>query len=400
MNATTFSDRTPVLVVGAGPVGLVAAIRLRLRGIAVRVIDDQPQASKRTYPVVLHPRTLQLLDALGLSGPLEWRGRFVKHLAVYADDSRRVVLDLPSAEETAPGAMTLPQDVLRQALMQRLLSLGGAVEWQTRLQALAQDGDGVRVGLVRRQRTEGAEPEVKPEWLDVAAETTTVEFVIGADGRGSTVRNSLGIELVEHGERQSYVFYDALDSRAGDEAHLVLSTGCGDSVYPLHGGLSRFSFRVAESVLPRPAPDLARLLAARMPWYAAEPGAFEWSGAADFQPALATSFGDCRVWLAGDAAHVTGPLGGQSINVGMQEAHDLALRIAESLSQGGYPLGAGYPAQRRAEWSRLLGLSPTLPNFAHAPAWVARNLVQLLPGLPVSGDDLDDVLEQVRVRTA
>lgn len=84
----------------------------------------------------------------------------------------------------------------------------------------------------------------------------------------------------------------------------------------------------------------------------------------------------------------------------MQEAHDLALRMAESLSEQHYPLGSGYAAKRRAEWQRLLGLSPDATRLSRAPAWVARNLRQLLPSLPVSGDDLDDVLEQLRVRDA
>jgi 2-polyprenyl-6-methoxyphenol hydroxylase-like FAD-dependent oxidoreductase len=396
MDATTVGERTPVLIVGAGPVGLVAAIRLRLQGISVRVIDQQSSSSKRTYPVVLHPRTLRILDGLGLSAPLTWRGRFIKHLAIYADDLRRVVLALPSAEEIAPGAMTLPQDVLRQALMQRLTSLGVEVEWQTGLAALEQDCDSVRLGLQRRERVDGATPSHAP--VDIAAAPTIAEFVVGADGRDSTVRKALGSEMVEYGERETYVFYDAPDRRAGDEAHLVLAPGHVSSVYPLHGGLSRFSFRV-DTPQPPGLLGLGKMLAERLPWYSAEPGAFEWSGSMDFQPALATSFGDRRVWLAGDAAHVTGPLGGQSINIGMQEAHDLALRIAESLSERHYPLGSGYAAERRSEWSRLLGLRPYALNLTHTPAWIARNMRQLLPCLPVSGDDLEDVLLQLQGST-
>jgi 2-polyprenyl-6-methoxyphenol hydroxylase-like FAD-dependent oxidoreductase len=306
---------------------------------------------------------------------------------------------LPSAREVAPGAMTLPQDVLRQALMQRLSILGTEVRWQTRLVALDQDCDGVRVQLVRRQKTEGMAPELKPEWLDVGAETAVAGFVIGADGRGSTVRKALGIGMVEYGERETYVFYDAADRRAGDEAHLVFSAGYGNSVYPLHGGRSRFTFRVAVSTPNSPGIlELGKLLTDRLPWYAVEPGSFEWSGIADFQPALATSFGDRRVWLAGDSAHCTGPLGGQSINVGLREAHALALRIGESLTHGHYPLGTGYATERRAEWNRLLGSDA--PNPAHAPAWVARSMRRLLPALPVSGKDLDDVLDQLRVRSS
>jgi 2-polyprenyl-6-methoxyphenol hydroxylase-like FAD-dependent oxidoreductase len=256
------------------------------------------------------------------------------------------------------------------------------------------------VGLVRRDRIEGKAPELKPEWLDVAAATAEAEFVVGADGMGSAVRSALGIEMIEHGQRESYVFYDLADDRAGDEAHLVLKGGYGNSVYPLHGGQSRFSFRVATPTPFQPGPlELGKLLADRLPWYAAHPVSFEWSGSANFRPSLAASFGEGHVWLAGDAAHVTGPLGGQSVNVGLQEADELALRIAESLEAKRGPLGTAYAAGRRLEWNRLLGFGPSAPCLSHAPAWVSRNMPQLLTALPVSGDDLDDVLEQLRLRT-
>lgn len=401
MEATSLSERARVLVVGAGPVGLVAAIRLRERGIAVRVVDEQSAESKRTYPVILHPGTLHILASLGVTAPLEWRGRFIKQLTVYADDVRRVALDLPSAEEVAPGAMTLPQDVLRQGLANRLSDLGTEIEWQTRLVALEQSEGFVRAGLMRRERVAGSAPSREPEWVDVGSESVEVEFVVGADGVRSTVRTALGIEMVERGPRQAYAFYDMHDARAGDEALLLLSPGRSGSVYPLQGELSRFSFQVPVRMSQAPGlVELRALLAARMPWYAGDPGKFEWSGAADFCPALATSFGERRVWLAGDAAHSTAPLGGQSLNVGIHEADDLARRISKSLAEAPGPLGSGYAEQRRLEWQRLFGLGPSAPSFARAPAWVSLHMAQLLPSLPVSGDDLDDVLEQLRVRTA
>jgi 2-polyprenyl-6-methoxyphenol hydroxylase-like FAD-dependent oxidoreductase len=392
---------TQVLIVGAGPVGLVAAIALGQRGIRVRIIDEHTASTKRTYPVLLHPQTLRVLHSLGVSEALTWCGRFVRHLAVYADNSRRVVLDLPSAEELAPGAMTLPQDALRQALMVRLSALGTEVEWQTRLVALDQDPDSVRMGLIRRARVEGAAPELRPEWVDVAAESAEAQFVVGADGIASTVRKTLGIEMIEHGQHETYVFYDTMDGRAGDEAHLVLTGGYASSVYPLHGGQSRFSFRIATARPFEPGlMELGRLLADRMPWYAAQPSSFEWCGSNDFQPAVASSFGEGRVWLAGDAAHSTGPLGAQSINVGMQEADELTLHLAENLAAQRGALGTAYAAGRRLEWNRLLGFGPSAPSLPHAPAWVGREMPQLLAALPVSGDDLQDVLEQLRVRKA
>ncbi len=399
--AISGNARTAVVIVGAGPVGLVAAIRLREQGLGVRVIDEQTAESKHTYPVILHPRTLQTLASLGVTAPLEWRGRCIRHLAIYVEHALCGVLDLPSAEEVSAGALTLPQDILRRGLMHRLSSLGTEVEWSTRLVALEQDDRVVRAGLMRRARVEGVAPALKPEWLDVSSETAEADFVIGADGLRSTVRTALGIEMVERGEREAYVFYDAPDQRTGDQARLMLSSGYASTVYPLQGDSSRFSFQVA-GLTPHPPglAELRELLATRVPGYAADPINFDWSGSAEFRPALATSFGHQRVWLAGDAAHSTSPLGAQSINTGVHEADDLARRIAHNLAEQVGPLGAGYAEQRRLEWQRLFGLGPSAPSLAHAPAWVCQNIARLLPSLPVSGDDLDDVLEQLRVQTA
>jgi 6-methylpretetramide 4-monooxygenase / 4-hydroxy-6-methylpretetramide 12a-monooxygenase len=384
--STTGDGRARVLVVGAGPVGLVAAIRLREQGIGVRVVDELSADDKHTYPVVLHPRTLRILSGLGVTAPLEWRGRTVTQLVVYTDGQRRAVLELPGAGQVSPGAMTLPQDILRQALTQRLANLGVDVEWKTRLTALEQDPARVRLLLTGRERVEGVD----------------VDLVIAADGRGSTVRDLLGISMIQHGKREMYAFYDAPDPRAGGDAHLVLTDGAGNSVYPLQGELSRFTFQIG--VGPEQPPgqkQLRQLLAARMPWYGRDVESFEWSGSAAFYPSLAERFGEGRVWLAGDAAHSTGPLGGQSLNVGMHEAHDLALRMAELVDRPSVGrLGHDYGAQRRLQWQQLFGLGSSMPNVARAPDWVKRNMTLLLPSLPAAGDDLDDLLDQLQVRSA
>lgn len=394
--------RSPVLIVGAGPVGLIAAIRLREQGVPVRVIDEQTAEGKRTYPVVLHARTLRILSALGVGAPLEWRGHAVTRLAVYCESERRAALELPAAGEMSAGAMTLPQDLLRQALMKRLSDLGSEVEWQTKLVSIAQDDARVDVGLVRRELVEGASREANAQWLDRETEQLATPFVIGADGCHSNVRRQLGIELVRMGKRQMYAFYDAADQRTADEAQLVIADAGGSSVYPLQNDVSRFTFQVGVETPQTPGlAQLQQLLGSRMPWYTKEASHLEWSGNAEFNPALAARFGEGRVWLAGDAAHSTGPLGGQSLNVGMHEAHDLAGRIASRLeSPGAAPFGADYTTQRRLEWQRLFGLGPSLPLMPRAPDWVRRNMASLLPSLPAAGDDLDDLLEQLHVGSA
>jgi 2-polyprenyl-6-methoxyphenol hydroxylase-like FAD-dependent oxidoreductase len=392
----------PVLVVGAGPVGLSAALRLREEGVPVRIVDEQAAESKRTYPVVIHARTLRQLASVGVTAPLEWRGRPVTSLTIRTDSLKRGVLSLPAVEPIAPGALTLPQDVLRQSLQHRLAALGVDVEWKTRLVGFEQDQAGVRATLARRELVESQSNAPASRWTDVGSETVDAEFVIGADGCRSSVRQALGIELVPHGRRELYVFYDADDARAGAESHLVFCDGLGNSVYPLQGSLSRFTFQVGVGAAHQPGQALLeQLLSARLPFYASAPGSVEWSGSAEFHPALAARFGEGRVWLAGDAAHVTGPLGGQSINVGMHEADDLASRIAHALRERGpETVGVRYTEQRCIEWHRLFGLGPSRPDVSHAPEWVKRYIGLLLPSLPASGDDLDDLLDQLGVRTA
>ena len=119
-NTSPDSARTQVLVVGAGPVGLMAALTLRQQGVAVRIVDQQSEQRAHTFPVVLHPHSLRLLEGIGVYAALFWRGRPVTRLAVYTEYERRAVLDLPGVAGVAGGALTLPQDVLRQALTNQL----------------------------------------------------------------------------------------------------------------------------------------------------------------------------------------------------------------------------------------------------------------------------------------
>jgi 2-polyprenyl-6-methoxyphenol hydroxylase-like FAD-dependent oxidoreductase len=369
--------RTQVLVIGAGPVGLMAALRLREQGIEVRIIDQQSEQAAHTFPVVLHPATLRLLDSLGLSDVLFWRGRPVSQLAVYTEGERRAVLDLPKVAGISSGALTLPQDVLRNALTVALGNRGVAIEWNTRLASLSQDGQAARGWL------EGRPPGPHPD--DANATTATsfeAAYVLGCDGYDSAVREALGIRLIEYGSLHSYAFFDASTCRAGSEAQLVVSELSSNAFYPLQGGLARFSFQLTSSLDRAPDLDALReLIAARLPWHQEHVDTCEW-----------------RVWLAGEAAHLTGPLGVQSLNVGLDEASELAVRIGDTLRHPSrQSFGEDYEAARTTQWRELLGVTERASLGARSPAWAWRNLSRILSCLPASGSDLDDLLDQLRL---
>jgi 2-polyprenyl-6-methoxyphenol hydroxylase-like FAD-dependent oxidoreductase len=387
--------RAQVLVVGAGPVGLMAALRLREQGVNVRIIDRQPEQGAHTFPVVLHPMTLRLLGSLGLIDVLFWRGRPISQLAIYTEGERRAVLDLPKVDGISSGALTLPQDVLRQSLTVALGNRGVLIEWNTRLASLQQDDTAARGWLEAHSSHEGTvEPTIAPQRSSFEA-----DYVIGCDGYDSAVRDAIGIRLIEYGPLHSYAFFDAVTSRAGNEAQLAVSEASSNAFYPLQSGLGRFSFQLTGSL--NRVPDLSalrELISARLPWHLEHVETCEWGGVAEFRHALASRFGLGRVWLAGEAAHLTGPLGVQSLNVGLDEASELALRISDVLrhpSRG--TVGDEYNSRRFLQWQDLLGVTERATLGARSPAWVRRNLGRILSCFPASGRDLDDLLDQLRL---
>lgn len=387
--------RNQVLVIGAGPVGLMAALRLREQGIDVRIIDQQSEQGAHTFPVVLHPSTLRLLDALGLSDVLFWRGRPVSQLAIYTEGERRAVLDLPKVAGISSGALTMPQDVLRKALTVALGNRGVSIEWNTRLASLSQDGQAARGWLEAR-------PPDRHAVDDANAPTATsfeAAYVLGCDGYDSAVRDALGIRLIEYGSLHSYAFFDATTRRAGSEAQLAVSEVSSNAFYPLQGGLARFSFQLTASLDRAPDLDALReLIAARLPWHQEHVDTCEWGGVAEFRHAIASRFGLGRVWLAGEAAHLTGPLGVQSLNVGLDEASELALRIGDMVRHPSrQSFGEDYDAARTTQWRELLGVTERASLGARSPAWAWRNLSRILSCLPASGSDLDDLLDQLRL---
>jgi len=124
----------------------------------------------------------------------------------------------------------------------------------------------------------------------------------------------------------------------------------------------------------------------------------EWAGVAEFKHTLVDHFGSGRVWLAGEAAHMTGPLGVHSLNVGMDEANELACLIAAALERGAGPdFGPSYDYRRRRQWRQLLALESPPQITGRSPAWARHHLPQLMAALPAAGRDLDDLLAQLRL---
>jgi 2-polyprenyl-6-methoxyphenol hydroxylase-like FAD-dependent oxidoreductase len=181
------------------------------------------------------------------------------------------------------------------------------------------------------------------------------------------------------------------------EMIIAFSEGLASMMLPLPGGRVRWGFQIESRATEKLySNDLVALLARRAPWYQDDLERIDWGSVVRFERRIARRFGKGRVWLAGDAAHGTGPLGAQSMNVGLAEAHDLVREISNCMHAGG-ALGhlEQYGAASQREWQKFLGVNVSFDVLPNAPSWLTTLARRIVPTLPASGFELESLLKQL-----
>ena len=393
-----------VLVVGAGPVGLVAALFLQQQGSRVEIVDMHERTTQHSYALAIHPRTLRVLDEAGLSEGLIAVGRRLTKVAYYEGQEKHAEIDYSALSSRHPYLLIVRQSVLERAAEEALRRQKRKVLWGHRLQALSADGATIRADVATLDQVATGYPVARSEWVVVRSTTIRPAYVIGADGYDSAVRRMAGIEMDQRGAGQIFSVYEI--EAAGDlpaEARVMVDPDLTSVYWPLEEGRCRWGFQIREA--SEHAPSLERLeglIAARAPWCTARPTQIYWSTLGLFESRLARSFGRGGVWLAGDAAHQAAPVAVHSMNSGLVEARELAARIARIQRAGAAPsLLEAFATETQEAWQSLLGPGQVraLPG---ADPWVRQNAARILACVPASGDDLDPLLEQIglTLRTA
>jgi len=389
---------TDVLVIGAGPVGLFAALSLVERGLEVQIVDKDWRGATHSYALALHPQSLRMLDDYGAVDALLERGYKVERLAVYRGDERVGELDFTALGGPFPFLLVAPQSALEHSLEQRLKDRKVKVAWNHQALSVQQNGEGVAAKIGRMEKYSTGYPVAHTEWMVAREYTTKASFAIGADGYHSFVRKGLASDFEHVGSAECFSVYEFPSPiEFGSEARVVFHKDSTNVVWPLSEERGRWSFQVQEDAPAAPTLEaLHELIRTRAPWFSSRVGELSWHTNALFERRLARDFGSEHIWLAGDAAHITGPVGGQSMNVGLLEAHDLAERFS-AIHKGAARTEtlAGYAEQRRAEWSQLLGLAGGPQATGAAPEWARELAPRLLPCIPASGEDLRKLLEQI-----
>lgn len=394
-------EKVDLMVVGAGPVGLFAALCATELDLSVALLDHVWRGYGRGHATLLHSRSLGLLERLGLGPLLHSEGARVERLALHVDRSHVQTIELPEP------ALAVSQLTLEKLLLAALRERRVEVRAPQQASSFEQDEHAVDVRVVRRELATLGSPAHYSEWEPVESSRISAKFVIGADGYESRTREALGIDTTEVGPLESYAMFE-VPSRAprSTTARLGFSEGLGDVTYPLPDQMTRMGFQLAEGLdLPPDTARLRDLVSRRCPDVTLGDGSergdgfVRWASVMHFERRLARRFGRGRVWLAGDSAHVTSPLGNQSMNVGLFEAYDLTRRIADSVRSGGSPsLLERYGNEREREWHKLLGVNVSFELLPGAPSWLASHARRLVPALPASGPDLTEILRGLGLR--
>jgi len=410
--------QTEVLVIGAGPVGLWSALLLAEAGVQVTIIDREERTAARSYACALHPSTLTLLQRIGLANDIVRRGRRVERVTFYDQTGPRAQLDLCALGGEFPFLIILPQSELESVLEARLRRAGVKVKWNYRFADLADEPELVAATLEELGGT--GTGYIVPHWETVVKERHSLraQFVIGADGANSVLRHRLGIDFDRLTGVHSFAAYEFESDRPVDSELRIVLDGTLNVLWPLPGTRCRWTYELLRSEIPNGFPEKERRSARlaepniderirahvqkiareRAPWFNSAVNSIAWCTEVSFEQRVVTSFGRKRCWLAGDAAHQTGPAGVQSMNAGFLEAGQLTALLGKILRQNA-PLStlANYNKQQTAQWRRLLGFSGGLKPRSDTDPWVRDHASRILPCLPACGPDLARLAQQLKL---
>jgi 2-polyprenyl-6-methoxyphenol hydroxylase-like FAD-dependent oxidoreductase len=334
-----------ILIVGAGPTGLTAALELARHGVHPRIIDKKDGPTPLSKAVGISAHSLDVLEACGVSGKLLAEGLKVRHAHFHAEKRELVTIDFSLLPHRYNFLLSLPQRDTERIMAETLATFGVEVEWCTQLVGLTQQADKVEARITR-----GGEEEQH-----------SFDIVFGADGADSSVRKSVGIEFEGYTHRRQWSITDAEIASWPYEpgaAQAFLNRG-RDVGFIIPIGDNRF--RAVSNT-----PDaLAHI-----------PGNYRVSQVLRTDrfhiPAKqASRYQAARVFLGGDAAHVHSPLGARGMNLGIEDAASFARRLGDGTL-------AGYTDERRPVGHRWIGLSERILSTAQSTnsfVQTLRNLV-------------------------
>jgi len=342
---------TDVLIIGAGPTGLTLAASLLAKGTRATIVDRQAEGANTSRAGAINARTLEVLEGLDVARRMVKEGVQAPNFTIRDGKNVLIPIDFSGLPSAYPYTLLLPQNDTERLLLGRVVELGGEVVRPKVLASVTQDGDGVTATF---------------EDGDVIR----AAYIVGADGMHSTVREQAGIGF--HGDKyeQSFVLADVrLTGEAPTDEVVLFWAAAGLTVVaPLPNG----AFRVVAPVDDAPEVPNADFVQRILDDRGYGVGRMTvtdvvWGSRFRIHHRVADTYRSGRILLAGDAAHVHSPAGGQGMNLGIQDA--VALAEALTLVLGGAPDAVldDYAAARRPIAQQVITLTDRLTRMATLP---------------------------------
>jgi 2-polyprenyl-6-methoxyphenol hydroxylase-like FAD-dependent oxidoreductase len=345
-------SETEILIVGAGPTGLSLAATLAVHGVPFLLIDRLEARQTTSRALAVHARTLEVLEKLAVSDTMVAAGRTIPAVTMRDRDRTLLHLDFSGLQSRYRFILTLPQSDTEAILTRRLEALGGRLERGQEAVALSHDADGVSLTV---RDAAGASAVIR------------ARYVVGADGYHSLVRGSSGIGFAPGTYAQSFILADVhMDwPLSPDELQLFLARDGMALVAPF----SERWFRIIATADDAPASAdqayVQAILDQRGPESArARVADVVWSSRFRIHHGIAARYRAGHALLAGEAAHVHSPAGGQGMNIGIQDAVALGERLA-AVVKGQQPDAwlDGYETERRPIAEQVVALTDRMTRM-------------------------------------
>ncbi len=352
-----------VIVVGAGPVGLTMAGELARRDVPVRIIDTLAAPTTQSRAIIVHARSLEMLRRKGVVEQIAAAGVIVTAMEMHTDERLVARMELGIVDSPYPYSVVIAQTETERILTEDLAAHGISVERQVTLVGMEQDSIGVRATV----RHAGGDEDVIPAgWL------------VGADGAHSDVRRLVGTALAGSFVGESFLMGDVHADHDFDPAAMYTFFSAHDGpllVFPMKGNRMRLIAQIAGHTDRAPTREWLQQIAderATGHIHIREP---LWLTTFDIHHAQIPQYRFGRVFLAGDAAHIHSPAGGQGMNTGMQDAFNLGWKLAlASQDRASEALLDSYHAERHPVAAHVIQLTTDLTRAGTLSNPIAQRL--------------------------
>jgi 2-polyprenyl-6-methoxyphenol hydroxylase-like FAD-dependent oxidoreductase len=355
------SIHTDVLIVGAGPVGLFLANECARRGLRWRLIEARSSQSVHSKALAIFPRTLEIFDMAGIVAPFLNAANRVTWVAVVAHNRQLAHIRFTPEESPYPFVAMVSQDVTERLLVEELCRKGGAVEYETNFVAAVQQDGYVSATLDR-----------KGEQLELNA-----AFVVGCDGAHSAVRHLLSLPFEGAQYDASFMLADVETNQIlpADEMQLCPSEFGPLAIFPMSATHRRIVATVEKTEEDAPSLEFVRNVLAQRAPAGIEALSMCWSSYFRIHHRQVGRLRVGRMFIAGDAAHIHSPFGGQGMNTGLQDVWNLVWKLDLVVrGRGNEQLLDSYTSERRPVIKQVIETTHLITQAMGTPSKLAQAL--------------------------